>query len=127
MSTAPSRLRARPKAMTLTDAAANRLRMLAARAENPILGLRVGIKKGGCAGMEYTLEEATELKPGDEVVEDKGAKIFIDPAAILFLLGTEMDYQTSLLSSGFTFKNPNQKSACGCGESVNLAPAEMEA
>jgi len=121
-----SRLRQRPKAMTLTDAAAARLRQLAERAENPILGLRVGVKKGGCAGMEYTLEHATEVKPGDEIVEDKGARIFIDPAAILFLLGTEMDYQTSLLSSGFVFKNPNQTSACGCGESVAITPATLD-
>lgn len=124
-STSKSRLRARPKAMTLTEAAASRLRQLAERADNPILGLRVGVKKGGCAGMEYTLEHASEMKPGDEVVEDKGARVFIDPAAILFLLGTEMDYQTSLLSSGFVFKNPNQTSACGCGESVAITPAML--
>jgi len=112
--------------MTLTDAAAARLRELAARADNPILGLRVGVKKGGCAGMEYTLEYATEMKPGDELVEDKGARIFIEPGALLFLLGTEMDYQTSLLSSGFVFNNPNQTSACGCGESVALTPAKLD-
>ncbi|WP_342642612.1 HesB/IscA family protein [Rhodoligotrophos ferricapiens] len=126
MSTVQSRLRARPKAMTMTDAAAARLRELSTRSEQPILGLRVGVKKGGCAGMEYTLEYATEQKPGDEVVEDKGAKIFIDPAAILFLLGTEMDYKTSLLSSGFVFNNPNQTSACGCGESVAISPAKLD-
>jgi len=122
MNTVQSRLRARPKAMTLTEAAASRLRALAERADNPVLGLRVGVKKGGCAGMEYTMEYATEAKPGDEVVEDKGARIFIDPAAIMFLLGTEMDYRTSILSSGFVFNNPNQTSACGCGESVAITP-----
>ncbi len=112
--------------MTLTEAAAARLRELSTRADKPILGLRVGVKKGGCAGMEYTLDYATEQKPGDEVVEDKGAKIFIDPAAIMFLLGTEMDYKTTLLTSGFVFNNPNQTSACGCGESVAIAPAQAD-
>jgi iron-sulfur cluster assembly protein len=117
----------RPQAMTLTDAAAERVRQIVSRSDQPVLGLRVGVKNGGCAGMEYTMEWATEQKQFDEVVEDKGVKIFIDPKAILFLLGTEMDYQTSALKSGFTFNNPNQTSACGCGESVQLKPAAAEA
>ena len=114
----------RPKVMSLTDAAAERVRQIIARSDKPVLGLRVGVKNGGCAGMEYTMDWATEAKPFDEVIEEKGVKVLIDPKAILFLLGTEMDYQTSALKSGFTFNNPNQTSACGCGESVQLKPAE---
>jgi iron-sulfur cluster assembly protein len=109
--------------MTLTDAAANRVQAIIAKSESAVLGLRVGVKNGGCAGMEYTMEWATEAKPYDEVIEEKGVKVLIDPKAILFLLGTEMDYQSSALKSGFTFNNPNQTSACGCGESVQLTPA----
>jgi iron-sulfur cluster assembly protein len=119
--------RPRPNAITLTDAAAERVRQIMARADKLVLGLRIGVKNGGCAGMEYTMEWATDQKPFEELVEDKGAKILIDPKAILFLLGTEMDYQASALKSGFTFRNPNQTSACGCGESVQLKPAEAEA
>jgi iron-sulfur cluster assembly protein len=119
--------RPRPKAITLTDAAAERVRQIMARADRPVVGLRIGVKNGGCAGMEYTMEWASEQKPFEELVEEKGAKILIDPKAILFLLGTEMDYQTSALKSGFTFRNPNQTSACGCGESVQLKPAEAKA
>jgi iron-sulfur cluster assembly protein len=115
--------RSRPKVMTLTDAAANRVQAIIAKSESAVLGLRVGVKNGGCAGMEYTMEWATEAKPYDEVIEEKGVKVLIDPKAILFLLGTEMDYQSSALKSGFTFNNPNQTSACGCGESVQLTPA----
>ena len=114
----------RPKVMTLTDAAAERVQQIIARSERPVLGLRVGVKNGGCAGMEYTMEWANEQKPFDEVIEEKGVKVLIDPKAILFLLGTEMDFQSSALKSGFTFNNPNQTSACGCGESVQLKPAE---
>jgi iron-sulfur cluster assembly protein len=113
--------------MSLTDAAAERVRQIIARSERPVLGLRVGVKNGGCAGMEYTMEWASEKKPFDEVIEEKGVKVLIDPKAILFLLGTEMDFQTSALKSGFTFNNPNQTSACGCGESVQLKPAEANA
>jgi iron-sulfur cluster assembly protein len=120
-------LRPRPKVMTLTDAAATRVQAIIAKSESPVLGLRVGVKNGGCAGMEYTMEWATEAKPCDEVIEEKGVKVLIDPKAILFLLGTEMDYQSSALKSGFTFNNPNQTSACGCGESVQLTPAEAQA
>jgi iron-sulfur cluster assembly protein len=117
--------RPRPKAMSLTEAAAERVRQIMARSEKPVVGLRIGVKNGGCAGMEYTMEWAAEQAPFDEVVEDKGVKVLIDPKAVLFLLGTEMDYQTSTLKSGFTFNNPNQTSACGCGESVQLKPAEV--
>jgi iron-sulfur cluster assembly protein len=118
--------RPRPKVMTLTDAAANRVQAIIAKSESAVLGLRVGVKNGGCAGMEYTMEWATEAKPYDEVIEEKGVKVLIDPKAILFLLGTEMDYQSSALKSGFTFNNPNQTSACGCGESVQLTPAAAQ-
>lgn len=116
--------RPRPKVMTLTDAAAERVKSIMAKASKPVLALRLGVKNGGCAGMEYTMEWAEHLKPLDEVVEDKGVKVFIDPKAVLFLLGTQMDYKESMLKSGFTFNNPNQTSACGCGESVMLKPAE---
>jgi iron-sulfur cluster assembly protein len=119
--------RPRPKIMTLTDAAATRVQAIIAKSESPVLGLRVGVKNGGCAGMEYTMEWATEAKPYDEVIEEKGVKVLIDPKAILFLLGTEMDYQSSALKSGFIFNNPNQTSACGCGESVQLTPAAAQA
>jgi iron-sulfur cluster assembly protein len=87
------------------------------------VGLRVGVKKGGCAGMSYQVEYADSLMPGDEVVEDKGVRVLVDPTAVLFLLGTEMDYKVDKLSAQFVFKNPNEVSACGCGESVSLAPA----
>lgn len=115
--------RPRPQIMKLTDAAAERVREIMARAEKPVVGLRIGVKNGGCAGMEYTMEWAEDQKPFDEVVEDKGVKVLIDAKAMMFLLGTEMDYQTSALKSGFVFNNPNQVSACGCGESVQLKPA----
>ena len=95
-----------------------------AKSERPVAGLRIGVKNGGCAGMEYTLEWAKDQGHFDEVVEDKGAKVLIDAKALMFLLGTEMDYRESMLKSGFTFNNPNQTSACGCGESVMLKPAQ---
>lgn len=115
--------RPRPQIMKLTDAAAERVREIMSKAEKPMAGLRIGVKNGGCAGMEYTLEWAEDQKPFDEVVEDKGVKVLVDAKAMMFLLGTEMDYQTSALKSGFVFNNPNQVSACGCGESVQLKPA----
>ena len=111
--------------MTLTDAAADRAKAIMASSDNRIVGLRVGVKNGGCAGMEYTLDYAEDASPMDEVVEDKGVKILIDPKAILFLLGTEMDYEEGKFRSGFVFNNPNQTDACGCGESVTLTPAEV--
>ncbi len=116
--------RPRPQVMRLTDAAAARIKDVMARADKPVAGVRVGVKNGGCAGMEYTMEYAQEVRPTDEVVEDKGVKILIDPKAVLFLLGTEMDFKTEKLSAQFVFNNPNQTSACGCGESVQLKPAE---
>jgi iron-sulfur cluster assembly protein len=109
--------------MTLTDAAADRVRDIVAKAEKPVAGIRVGVTKGGCAGMSYKVEYADDIKPGDEVIEDKGVRVLIDPAAILFLLGTEMDYKIDRLSAQFVFNNPNQTSACGCGESVALTAA----
>jgi iron-sulfur cluster assembly protein len=114
----------RMKVITLTDAAAERVRQIMSLSEKPIAGLRVGVKNGGCAGMSYTMDYADEVRPSDEVVEDKGVKVLIDPKAILFLLGTEMDFQTTKMSSTFVFNNPNQTSACGCGESVAITPAE---
>jgi len=112
--------------MRLTEAAADRIKELMATSERPIAGLRVGVRNGGCAGMAYTMEYAEAANPTDEVVEDKGVRILIDPKAILFLLGTEMDYKIDKLSSQFVFNNPNQTSACGCGESVQLTPASGE-
>jgi iron-sulfur cluster assembly protein len=116
-----------PKVMTLTEAAAERVREIMNRSERPVVGLRVGVKNGGCAGMEYTMEWADRQEKLDEVIEDKGVTIFIDPKAVLFLLGTEMDYRVEKLKSGFIFNNPNQTSACGCGESVQLTPAKQPA
>src|SRR5687768_7891433 len=117
---ATANARSRPQAMKLTEAAAERVRQIMGRSEKPVAGLRIGVKNGGCAGMEYTMEWAAEQKPFDEVVEDKGVRVLIDPKAVMFLLGTEMDFQQSALKSGFTFNNPNQTGACGCGESVQL-------
>ena len=108
--------RPRPQVMKLTDAAATRIKDIMAKSERPVAALRVGVKNGGCAGMAYTMEYAESANPSDEIVEDKGVKILIDPKAVLFLLGTEMDYKIDKLSSQFVFNNPNQKSACGCGE-----------
>ena len=114
--------RPRPQVMKLTERAADRIKaILADKGEGA--GLRIGVKKGGCAGMEYTMEWAADQKPFDEVVEMNGAKVLIDPKAVMYLLGTEMDYVTEKLSAQFVFSNPNQTGACGCGESVNLAPA----
>ena len=114
------------KVLTLTEAAANRVKDIIAKADRPIAGVRVGVKNGGCAGMSYTMEYAEAARPGEDVVEDKGVKVLIDPKAILFLLGTEMDFKTTKLSSQFVFNNPNQTSACGCGESVALTPAKPD-
>jgi iron-sulfur cluster assembly protein len=109
--------------MRLTEAAAERIRALSAASGKTIEAVRIGVKNGGCAGMEYTMEYAEERGPHDEVVEDKGVTLLIDPTAVMFLLGTEMDYQAGQMRSGFVFNNPNQTSACGCGESVTLRPA----
>jgi iron-sulfur cluster assembly protein len=118
--------RPRPKVVTLSDAAAARVQEIMARAEKPYAGLRVGVKNGGCAGQEYVLEYADQAGPIDEVVEDKGVRILIDPKAVLFLIGTEIDYETTRLASKFVFRNPNETDACGCGESVTIIPAAAE-
>src|SRR3954463_11553141 len=116
--------RPRPQVMRLTEAAALRVQELTRRADSEIVGLRVGIKNGGCAGQSYTVEYAHDVRPTDEVVEDKGVKILVDPKAVLFLLGTEMDYKADKMQSQFIFNNPNQTGACGCGEWVQLTAAK---
>jgi len=115
--------RPRPKVVTLTDAAAERVREIMGKAEKPYAGLRVGVKNGGCAGQEYVLEYAEAADPLDEVVEDKGVTILVEPKAVLFLVGSQIDYETSKLSAKFVFHNPNETDACGCGESVTIVPA----
>ncbi len=115
--------RPRPKVMTLTSRAAERVRSIMASKGPEIAGLKIGVKKGGCAGMEYTMTWADSVGKFDEVIEQDGARVIVDPQAVLYLLGTEMDFKTDKLSSTFVFNNPNQASACGCGESVNLVPA----
>ncbi|MBX7247612.1 MAG: iron-sulfur cluster assembly accessory protein [Caulobacteraceae bacterium] len=119
----PRARRPRPKVVTLTEAAAERVREIIGRSETPVAGLRVGVKNGGCAGQEYVLGYAEAADPLDEVVEDKGVTILVEPKAVLFLLGTEIDYETTRLASKFVFRNPNETDACGCGESVTIAPA----
>lgn len=119
--------RPRPQVMRLSDAAAERIRHIVANTPRPIVGVRVGVKNGGCAGMSYTMEYADRVEPNDEVIDDKGVRLLIDPKAVLFLLGTEMDYRVDKLSAQFVFNNPNQTSACGCGESVALTPAQASA
>ena len=116
--------RERPKPVKLTEAAAARLQEIMANADGKYLGLRVGVANGGCAGMSYTMAYAEDTKPFEEVMEDKGVKIFIDPKAILFLIGTELDFVQEKLGARFMFNNPNQTSACGCGESVQITPAQ---
>ncbi|MEL6750708.1 MAG: iron-sulfur cluster assembly accessory protein [Pseudomonadota bacterium] len=111
--------------LTLTDAAIERVADIVGNADGAALGIRVGVKNGGCAGMEYTVDLATEVVAGDDRVDAGDNAVFIDPKAMLFLLGTRMDYEVTKLRSGFTFDNPNQTSACGCGESVTLIPAAM--
>ncbi len=118
--------RPRPTVLTLTDAAAQRVKAIMASKGPSIAGLKIGVKKGGCAGMEYTMDWAESAGKFDEVVEQDGARVIIDPQAVLYLLGTEMDYKVDKLSAQFVFNNPNQSSACGCGESVNLTPAPKE-
>ncbi|WP_279479506.1 Fe-S cluster assembly scaffold SufA [Aureimonas sp. SK2] len=110
--------------LSLSDAAAERVRAIVDARGGDAQGIRVGVKKGGCAGMEYTIDLVTEPKPGEDLVEHAGAKVFVAPEAVLFLLGTRMDYEETTLRSGFTFTNPNQTSACGCGESIELKPAD---
>ncbi|MHB8528617.1 MAG: HesB/IscA family protein [Caulobacteraceae bacterium] len=119
----PRTRRPRPKVVSLSDAAAARVREIMAAAEKPYAGLRVGVKNGGCAGQEYLLEYAATADPLDEVVEDKGVTILVEPKAVLFLIGTEIDYETTRLAARFVFRNPNETDACGCGESVTIVPA----
>jgi iron-sulfur cluster assembly protein len=123
LQTAARPRRARPKAVTLTDAAAERVREIMANAEKDYVGLRVGVKNGGCAGQEYTFAYAEQIEPLDEVVEDRGVTILIEPKAVLFLIGSEIDFETTKLASKFVFRNPNETDACGCGESVTIIPA----
>jgi iron-sulfur cluster assembly protein len=118
--------RPRPQVMRLSEAAAERIKDIIGKSERPIAGIRVGVQNGGCAGMSYKMEYAEAFDPRDEIVDEKGVRLFIDPKAVLFLLGTEMDYRIDKLSSGFVFNNPNQTSACGCGESVAITPAKQE-
>jgi len=119
----PRARRPRPKVVTLSDRAAERVKEIMGRAEKPYAGLRVGVKNGGCAGQEYVMEYADAAAPLDEVVEDRGVTILIDPKAVLFLIGTEIDYEVTKLASKFVFRNPNETDACGCGESVTIVPA----
>ena len=122
----PRTRRPRPQVVSLTERAAERVREIMARAETPYAGLRVGVKNGGCAGSEYVMEYATSANPMDETVVEKGVTILIEPKAVLFLIGTEIDYEVSRLSSKFVFRNPNQTDACGCGESVTIEPASAD-
>ena len=123
METAVRQRRPRPKVVTLTDRAAERVKEIMAKADGRYMGLRVGVKNGGCAGQEYVLEYAEAANPLDEVVEDKDVTILIEPKAVLFLIGTEIDYETTRLAAKFIFRNPNETDACGCGESVTIIPA----
>ena len=118
--------RPRPKVVTLTDRAAERVREIMARADKAYAGLRVGVKNGGCAGQEYMLDYADAPQPLDEVVEDKGVSIFVDAKSVLFLIGSEIDYETTKRASRFLFKNPNETDACGCGDSVTIVPVPEE-
>jgi iron-sulfur cluster assembly protein len=114
--------------MKLTEAAAEQVRDIVEAAEDPaVIGVRLGVKNGGCAGLSYTLDLAREARPGDERVEAYGATVLVEAKAVLFLLGTEMDFERTVLKTGFVFNNPNQVGACGCGESVSLKPAEIPA
>lgn len=126
ISPTPRARRPRPQVVTLSDAAAERVREIMAAATTPYAGLRVGVKNGGCAGQEYVLEYAETAGPLDEVVQDKGVTILIDPKAVLFLIGTVIDYEVNRLSAKFVFRNPNETDACGCGESVTITPAKLD-
>ena len=108
------------KVIKLSDKAVNRIKEIMSQAQNSTIGVRVGVKSGGCAGMSYVMEYAKEVKPNEEVIEDKRVKVLIDPKAIMYLLGTEMDYKKEELSSTFIFKNPNETERCGCGESFKI-------
>jgi len=123
LSATPRPRRPRPQVVSLTPAAADRVREIIARSDSPIAGLRVGVKNGGCAGQQYVLDYAKSVDPLDEVVTDQDVTILVQPSAVLFLLGTVIDYEVTRLSSKFVFRNPNQTDACGCGESVTIQPA----
>ena len=110
----------RKQIIRLSDNAAERIKFIMSKAESSAIGVRVGVKTGGCAGMSYMMEYANEVKPNEEVIEEKGVKVFIDPNAIIYLLGTEMDYKQEKFSSQFVFKNPNETERCGCGESFKI-------
>src|ERR1044072_9362659 len=122
--TTPRRRRERAQVIRLTDTAATRIRDILQKSEGRYIGVRVGVKNGGCAGMSYTMDYAENTGPMDEVVEDKGVRILIDPKAVMFLVGTEMDYKREKLGARFVFSNPNQPEACGCGESVVIKPVK---
>jgi len=122
----PRARRPRPMVVTLTERAAERVLEIMGKAQKPYAGLRVGVKNGGCAGQEYVLEYAETANPLDEVVEDKGVTILVDPKAVLFLIGSEIDYEVSKLAAKFVFHNPNETDACGCGESVTIEPAKLD-
>ena len=109
------------RVIRLSDNAAERIKLIMSKAEKSAIGVRVGVKSGGCAGMSYVMEYAKEIKPNEEVIEEKGVKVLIDPKAIMYLLGTEMDYKKEKFSSQFVFKNPNETERCGCGESFKIA------
>lgn len=113
--------------MSLTEAAAERVREIMSGSDKPMVGVRVGIKDAGCAGQSYTLDYVSEPIKGDDHIVDKGVDVYVEPKATLFLLGTVMDFEEDMLKSGFTFKNPNQTGECGCGESVQLKPADLKA
>ena len=113
--------------MTMTEGAAARVKQIVENSGQDAKGIRVGIKKGGCAGMEFTVDLVTEPNPKDDLIEHAGARVWIEPSAVLYLLGTQMDFETTKMRSGFVFVNPNQTSACGCGESVELKPADLAA
>jgi len=115
------------KIMSLTDIAAERIHEIIEDSDKPVIGVRVGVRNAGCAGMAYTLDYVTEPVQGDDHVNDKGLDVYIEPKATMFLLGTVMDFEQSKMSSGFTFRNPNQTGECGCGESVQLKPADLKA
>ena len=108
------------KVIKLSDKAVSRIKEIMSQSKKPTIGVRVGVKSGGCAGMSYIMEYAKDIKPNEEVVEDKGVKVLIDPKAIMYLLGTEMDYKKEKFSSQFIFKNPNETERCGCGESFKI-------
>ena len=108
------------QAITVSDRASERVKEIIVQSKEPIVGVRVGVSSGGCAGMSYVMEYAKNINPNDEIIDDKGVKVLIDPKAIMYLLGTEMDYKKEELSSTFVFKNPNETERCGCGESFKI-------